>query len=552
MLADMLAPGTLLCGGAFRVDYAVGQGGFGITYRATDTRLSRSVAIKEFFPRGAAHRETKTGRVIVRTSERAGTRRALDRFTREGRLLAQVTHPNVVRVHQLFEEHDTAYLVMEYLAGRTLREELNAAQTALGVGRLSEGRVREVAGDIVSALSAVHAAGVLHLDIKPENTMLVRDPLRGPGGERAVLIDFGAGRQDTGENAPTSTVFLTVPYAPPELMLRQELGPESDIFQVGMLLHELLTGKLPPSAMVRLAGDRFNTDKLPDPWAGILAHALYLERDARPKDIAAWWAVSHTAPSTDAAPVVAPKMPLPTTPPPARSTPAPPTVSSPQEVSFIEEAARQAAERRRKFLIWGAGGIAALTGVGLIGALWNARPASDPARIPIRIRLQGGTVDEALRQLWIGYRIPVVWKGEKPQGTFNFDVPQEQPASVVLQRFADHVGATMTYDPKKRSFTLAMTPLTATYCGLAPARQLCPVTRMERVTPEQRADFEKKEPCSQHARWCINQKCSFYHRNPVPSGDIHCKGCGLPLSDIPRIPVANPVDAPRTPGIMPR
>ncbi|MUG98479.1 hypothetical protein F7734_41765 [Scytonema sp. UIC 10036] len=108
LLRDVLTPGTRLRGGDYSIDYALGRGGFGITYRASHTSLEKLVAIKEFYPQEQAHREGTTGHLTVPTSQEESYQRGLQRFEREGRILAKLNHPNIVQVVDLFQERDTS------------------------------------------------------------------------------------------------------------------------------------------------------------------------------------------------------------------------------------------------------------------------------------------------------------------------------------------------------------------------------------------------------------------------------------------------------------
>src|SRR5438067_9520688 len=127
-LREVLPPGSGLRNGSYRIEYALGQGGFGITYRAIHTALGSPVAIKEYFPQDMASRHSETQEVWVSPDKAEKFRVGLERFYREGQFLAVLTHPNIVRVTDLFRERGTAYLVMEYLSGMTLRELLDDAK----------------------------------------------------------------------------------------------------------------------------------------------------------------------------------------------------------------------------------------------------------------------------------------------------------------------------------------------------------------------------------------------------------------------------------------
>ncbi|MCS6862363.1 MAG: serine/threonine protein kinase, partial [Abditibacteriales bacterium] len=274
LLRDVLPPGTQLRGDTYRIDYALGRGGFGITYRAVHTALDQLVAIKEFYPQEHAVREGTTGRLNVPTPQQEVYRRGLQRFMREGRILARLNHPNVVRVQDLFEERGTAYLVMELINGRSLRKEMDAQG-----GRLPVEQVRAVVEQCVAALEAVHAADVYHLDIKPDNVLLHEDG-------RVVLVDFGAARQGFSSR---STRAFTVEYAAPEVLAGEKVGPESDLFELAMMAHEMLTGERPPSALERLLRDTWEPRGLSEPWESLLRAALRLRGEERPQSVRGWW-----------------------------------------------------------------------------------------------------------------------------------------------------------------------------------------------------------------------------------------------------------------------
>ena len=180
-LGEGLAPGTRI--EEFRIERELGAGGFGITYLARDLTLDRRVAIKEYLPRDWGTRRMDGVIGPRSTASAADYAWGLERFLDEARVLARLDHPNIVRVHRVIEGGGTAYIVMEYVEGRSLAEELREA------GALPERRVRGLLGALGQGLEAVHRAGLLHRDIKPANVML-----RVSDGA-PVLIDFGAARQ---------------------------------------------------------------------------------------------------------------------------------------------------------------------------------------------------------------------------------------------------------------------------------------------------------------------------------------------------------------------
>jgi formylglycine-generating enzyme required for sulfatase activity/predicted Ser/Thr protein kinase len=280
LLRDVLPNSTQLKSGTYEIDYALGRGGFGITYRAHHTFLEQLLAIKEFYPQELAIRNASNGSLSVPRTQEEAYQRGKERFLREGRILANLSHRNIVGVRDLFEEHGTAYIVMELIAGKTLRQELDAQ----GDKKLPARRVEEIMGQLVAALQAVHDAGVYHLDIKPENILLSPD-------SRAVLVDFGAAKQESsGRSTKSSTRSFSEAYAPPELICGKPVGAESDIFELGMVLHEMLTGTRPEPAFSRvLMGDNWKAADLAEPWQSLVAAALVLQKEKRPSSVRNWW-----------------------------------------------------------------------------------------------------------------------------------------------------------------------------------------------------------------------------------------------------------------------
>ena len=140
-MLGVLPSGATLQQGTYQLAYPLGQGGFGVTYRARHTEFDDDVAIKEFFPRDFAARDAASPRVSAAATHQDTYQRWLERLIREGRVLRQLRHENVVRVTNLFQENGTAYLVMDLVDGRSLREELDAQPD----GRLPEARVAAIA-----------------------------------------------------------------------------------------------------------------------------------------------------------------------------------------------------------------------------------------------------------------------------------------------------------------------------------------------------------------------------------------------------------------------
>ncbi len=277
LLRDVLFPGTGLDKDTYEIEYALGRGGFGITYRACHLILEQPVAIKEYYPQKLVHRHISTGNLTVPQNQADIFQGWLDRFKRKGRMLARFNHPSLVRVQDLFTERGTAYLVMELIAGETLRQVLDAQPDKL----LPPTRVAEIMEPLVDALEIAHQAEVYHLDLKPDNILLT------PAG-RVVLIDFGAAKQGTGMTRTQSTRAFTETYAPPEIIARKSVGAESDIFELGMMLHEMIAGTLPEPALSRMMGTNWEPS-LAEPWQSLVEKALPLEKEERPSSVGQWW-----------------------------------------------------------------------------------------------------------------------------------------------------------------------------------------------------------------------------------------------------------------------
>jgi serine/threonine protein kinase len=277
LMRDMLPRGAVLENGKYRLNYPLGRGGFGITYHAHHIGFDRPVAIKEFFPHQSAMRDGSALLISIDMPQQNDYFKALDRFMKEGRTLYDLAHPNVIRVHDLFRFNNTAYIVMELIIGRTLREILDASLDK----QLPSKQVEIIVEQIISALDTIHKRKICHLDISPDNIMIDEKG-------RVVLIDFGAAKQIF--KVVHSTFAFKQPYTPLELITESNFGPESDIFELSMMIYEMLTGKLPPPSLQRATTiDNWLPTDVPDNWRKILLSGLQLRREDRPKNIKQWW-----------------------------------------------------------------------------------------------------------------------------------------------------------------------------------------------------------------------------------------------------------------------
>jgi serine/threonine protein kinase len=271
-----LNKGIRLQGEKYVLGEVLGQGGFGITYKGGDLSLRRYVAIKEFFPpscvrQGLAVTPAGTLSVADYNSIKA-------KFIEEARTLARFSDPGIVRVFGVFEENNTAYMVMEFLEGKTLAKMLKEK------GSLPEKEMLTYAQALGEALVTIHEANLIHRDIKPDNIVVTTKG-------RVVLIDFGTARQFTSGKTVRQTALLTADYAPLEQYSNQaRFGAYSDIYALGATLYHCLTGQVPPQATDRAAGVELKPPDQLNPYispavSDAVQWALKVQTSARPQNI---------------------------------------------------------------------------------------------------------------------------------------------------------------------------------------------------------------------------------------------------------------------------
>ncbi|TCS35955.1 serine/threonine protein kinase [Paucimonas lemoignei] len=241
---NVLPVGTHL--GEFEIKALIGEGGFGIVYLAYDHSLERLVALKEYMPSGLASRTTRMA-VSVRSQKKLDTFTAgLKSFINEARMLAQFDSPSLVKVHSFWEGNGTAYMVMPYYEGVTLKQALQSHKI-----KPTEGWIRMLLADLCDAIDILHRAHCLHRDIAPDNILLLKDG-------RPLLLDFGAARRVIGDLTQCFTAILKPGFAPIEQYadiagLRQ--GAWTDIYALAAVVYYLITGKAPPPSVARMVHD---------------------------------------------------------------------------------------------------------------------------------------------------------------------------------------------------------------------------------------------------------------------------------------------------------
>ncbi|MDD6325408.1 MAG: serine/threonine-protein kinase [Lachnospiraceae bacterium] len=233
--------------GRYRVCHSLGQGGFGITYLAEDELLGQKIVIKEYFPAAFARRAEDGSIRITEETDRDAFTEGRNRFLREARILTSLLDvPGVVKAWNYFQENQTAYLVMEYVQGISLRSWLEQNGEVSSFDEASE-----MLRPVVLALASIHKKGLLHRDITPDNLMV--------GENGAVkLLDFGSARSYLREkdSEMTQTVLLKSGYAPPEQYDgKSAQGPWTDIYALSATLYEMITGCMPEDALQRQVRD---------------------------------------------------------------------------------------------------------------------------------------------------------------------------------------------------------------------------------------------------------------------------------------------------------
>ncbi len=273
----------------YRVKTILGQGGFGITYLAHDFNLDEDVAIKEYLPIEMAVRENDYSVHPVSENHSKNYNWGLTRFIEEARTLSKFKHPNIVRVRNVFEDNNTAYMVMEYERGQSLGDILKTRKT------LEEAELLKILIPIIGGLELVHKAGFIHRDIKPDNIFIRED-------QSPVLLDFGSARQALGGVTKTLTSLVSPGYAPFEQYYSKsdEQGPWTDIYGLAATMYRAIVGRAPQDAVDRSKAIlQTNRDvfvllqeiakgQYSERFLRAIDHGLNFKQAERPQTVAEW------------------------------------------------------------------------------------------------------------------------------------------------------------------------------------------------------------------------------------------------------------------------
>ena len=244
----MLAQGTLLRGGTYRIERQLASGGFGNTYLVRNVAFDELYAMKEFFMRGVNMRNGNNVTVSV-PDNHASYESQKEKFKKEAIRLRNLRNEHIVKVHDLFEENSTVYYVMDFIDGESLAEQIKHSGKAI-----TEEQTWHILPQVLDALKKVHSQNIWHLDIKPGNIMLNKK------GD-AFLIDFGASKQLNSSGSQTSSALCYTPgYAPVEQVEQDmdKFGPWTDFYALGATLYYMQSLKQPPSSTALTEGDAFD------------------------------------------------------------------------------------------------------------------------------------------------------------------------------------------------------------------------------------------------------------------------------------------------------
>lgn len=261
----------------FEIKEVIGGGGFGIVYRAWDHQLERTIAIKEYMPVSLAVRAADLSLELRGERFQKLFNAGRNSFIQEARLLARFNHPGLLHVLRFWEENGTAYMGTLYYSGMTLKEWQTTSPESI-----SEAWIRRLLPPLFGAINTIHAAGYLHRDISLDNIQIQENQL-------PVLLDFGSARKEIGNLSDETEIMLKPGFAPIEQYSEEgevEQGPWTDIYALGAVLHNLITGHAPPVSVVRCIEDNYQplVERQPEGYSLPLLHAIDCALEMKPAD----------------------------------------------------------------------------------------------------------------------------------------------------------------------------------------------------------------------------------------------------------------------------
>ena len=407
-----LPVGTYL--GEFELTSILGEGGFGIVYLAWDHSLERKVALKEYMPAALAARVGSTQVQVKSLRHRDTFDAGMKSFVNEAKLLASFDHPSLVKVFRFWEAHGTAYMVMPYYEGITLKDKLRE----LGEPP-DEAWLMTLLAPLTEALAVIHAENCFHRDIAPDNVILVT------ATGKPLLLDFGAARRVIGDMTQALTVILKPGYAPVEQYAEapdMKQGGWTDVYALAASVHYAIQGRTPPTSVGRLMRDSFvpleqsAQGRYSAPFLQAIDKALRVRPEERTQSIAALRAdlglgeLSTASPATTAAAAATTLL-----------VAAPPAGNARRQISSPVPSAGAEAPPRGRGLWMGVGVLAlAVAGVGTYFALAPAKPA-----VAVTRPAPGETVPAVAAVAAVVVPVPVPAAVPVPQVAARFDIGTE-------------------------------------------------------------------------------------------------------------------------------
>ena len=279
MDCNNLPVGYILKNGEYRILCTLGQGGFGVTYQAEQVSLGRKVAIKEFFMKEYCSRNSGTYSIYISNQgSLEQIKRYRAKFLKEARMIASLYHPGIIRVLDVFEENGTAYYVMVFLSGGSLKDKVDKE------GALQTDEINKYMNQICLALEYLHGQNILHLDIKPSNILFDKNG-------NAVLIDFGISKHydESGEQTTSTPAGISKGFAPLEQYQIGSLDtftPATDIYSLGATLYYMVTGTVPPEAItIYNQGLPSLNSSIPDYIKETIKQSMQSRREDRPQNV---------------------------------------------------------------------------------------------------------------------------------------------------------------------------------------------------------------------------------------------------------------------------